>query len=201
MNDFFDWPFSFGSYPQGKNGEREPIEWIILAKENGKALVISKYALDALPYNTERTDVTWENCSLRKWMNDTFLNNAFSAEEQAKIATTNVSADKNRLYGTNSGNSTNDKVFLLSTTEAEKYFPTYELGKGIPTAYARSKGPVLTAIDGVIVTPWWLRTNGISQRFATRVHWKAYDAVEYTGAPVYSRHDYCIRPAMWINIY
>ena len=66
----------FGKYEQdddASNG-KEPIEWIVLAKEKDRALLISKYGLAAQQYNTEWTDETWETCSLRKWLNETFLN-------------------------------------------------------------------------------------------------------------------------------
>ncbi|MBP3696995.1 MAG: hypothetical protein J6J45_05560, partial [Clostridia bacterium] len=62
---------TFGSYEQDNdlsNG-KEPIEWLVLDKQDGKVLVISKYALDAKPYNDEYVDVTWETCTLRSWLN------------------------------------------------------------------------------------------------------------------------------------
>lgn len=88
----------FGTYEQDNdtsNG-KENIEWRVLAKENSRVLVISDKALDRQPYNSSYTEeVTWENCSLRKWLNGTFLNKAFSTEEQAQIQNTTVSADNN----------------------------------------------------------------------------------------------------------
>ena len=57
----------FGSYEQDNdtsNG-KEDIEWIVLAKEGNKALVISKYALDCKQYHPSMSDITWETCSLR----------------------------------------------------------------------------------------------------------------------------------------
>lgn len=112
------------------------MEWLVLAKEGNKVLVISKYALDCQPYNTSFTSVTWETCSLRKWLNGTFINNAFSAEEQAMIPTVTVSADKNPDYSTDPGNATQDKVFLLSITEANQYFTSDEARKCGTTEYA-----------------------------------------------------------------
>ena len=77
----------FGHYEQDGNTSygKEEIEWEVLKVESDRVLVVSKYALDCKPYNTEYTDVTWETCSLRQWLNSTFLNTAFSAEEQKKI--------------------------------------------------------------------------------------------------------------------
>ncbi len=81
----------FGSYPQAKDGvDKTPIEWLVLVHDNNRALLISRYGLDSQPYNTEITETTWEKCTLRKWLNETFLNAAFSKEEQAKILLSNI---------------------------------------------------------------------------------------------------------------
>ena len=157
----------FGAYEQDNdtsNG-KEDIEWIVLAKENGKALVISKYALDCQMYNSTYTGVTWETCSLRTWLNGSFLNNAFSADEQAKIATTNVSADKNPQYDYNShpGNATNDKVFLLSITEANKYFTSDSARACKGTEYCYAQGAYKYS-NGLCF--WWLRSPGDNQIYA-----------------------------------
>ena len=74
---------TFGHYEQDadeSNGP-EPIEWIVLDVQDGKALLLSKYVLDAKPYYTEGTDITWETCTLRTWLNNYFLNNASSQEQ------------------------------------------------------------------------------------------------------------------------
>ena len=61
---------------------------------NGEtATLISKYALDCVQYNTKEESVTWETCSLRKWLNETFLNEAFTVVEQAQLAVVTVTAD------------------------------------------------------------------------------------------------------------
>ena len=88
---------TFGHYPQTSEGkDKTPIEWLILERDGLNALVVSKYGLDAQPYNISYTDVTWEKCSLRTWLNDTFYNKAFNADAQAAILTTNVDNSKNQ---------------------------------------------------------------------------------------------------------
>ena len=87
----------FGAYEQDSdtsNGKEE-IEWLVLEVKDGKALVISKYALDCKPYNESYTEVTWETCTLRSWLNNDFINAAFSAVEKTMIPTVTVSVDKN----------------------------------------------------------------------------------------------------------
>ena len=51
----------FGDYEQDNdegNGE-EPIEWIVLDVDGDRALLLSRYALDAQPYNTYTKRITW----------------------------------------------------------------------------------------------------------------------------------------------
>ena len=116
--------YLFGSYEQDNNTANgtENIEWLVLAKEGDMILVISKYGLDYQQYDSASTAATWETCSLRKWLNGEFLNAAFSEGERSMIPSRTVSADKNPNYRTSPGNSTTDQVFLLSITEAKKYF-------------------------------------------------------------------------------
>lgn len=92
----------FGSYEQDNdlNNGAEAIEWLVLDKQDGKLLLLSKDALDAKPYNEEDEDVTWETCTLRSWLNDTFYTTAFRQEEQGSIATTKVKNEDNPKYGT-----------------------------------------------------------------------------------------------------
>ena len=186
-------PFVFGSYEQDNNTSngKEPIEWIVLKRKNNKILIISDKALDCQPYNTSNTDVTWENCSLRKWINGPFLNAAFSAEEQALIRNTTVSADKNPNYSTNPGNATTDKVFLLSIDET-KYFSHTEERKCVPTAYAKEKGE-----GGAAVCFWWLRTPGCLQVYAADIGLSG--GVDETGRNVDTAF-LGIRPALWISL-
>ncbi len=187
----------FGAYEQDNNTSngKEYIEWRVLAKEDNRILVISEYALDCQQYNTSYTDVTWENCSLRKWMNDTFLNNAFSAEEQAQIQNTTVSADKNPKCSTNPGNATTDKVFLLSITEVEKYFTSDSARQCKPTKYAVANGAYVNSYNGNCW--WWLRSPGGSQYYVTSVYYDG--SVLYFGNYVYRDH-VCVCHALWINL-
>ena len=113
----------FGSYEQdnNKSNGKEEIEWEVLAKDGDKILVVSRYALTSQPFNSSGGSATWETCSLREWMNDTFYNEAFTADEQNMIQSTVVTADVMTENGETKGNDTTDKVFLLSLSEFEKY--------------------------------------------------------------------------------
>ena len=190
----------FGSYEQDsdKTNGQEIIEWLVLAKEGDRILVVSKYALDCQLYDTSYSSyihVTWEICSLRKWLNGEFLNAAFSVEEQAMIPTMTVSADKNPSYSTSPGKSTEDQVFLLSIPEANRYFSSNTARQCEPTAYAKAQGCFVSPNNGFCW--WWLRSPGFYSGRAASV-----DTVGSVYA-IYSNHSdgsLAVRPAMWIEL-
>lgn len=200
---------SFGTYPQTKAGnDATPIEWLVLARDGDKALLISRYGLDAQPYNTDYTSVTWETCTLRTWLNGTFYNKAFSSAEQAAILTTDVDNSKNQCYSgwsTNGGKNTQDKVLLLSYAEANKYFGvTYNNSSNTksrvaPTAYAIAQGTGKNSsyktADGIDAGWWRLRSPGVSQYDAAYVS---------TDGSLYANRvnvgSGSVRPALWVDI-
>ncbi len=190
--------YKFGTYEQDNNtlNGKEDIEWIVLAKEETKILVISKYALDCKPYNTDSIRVTWEKCTLRKWLNSDFINIAFSDDEKAKIPLVSVTADKNPDYNTNPGNITQDKVFLLSIVEANKYFSSNIDRICKPTDYAVVNGAYVDNAEGNCW--WWLRSPGSGQ-YNDAGGVDINGSVDTYGSYV-NHSSRAVRPAMWIDI-
>ena len=188
----------FGSYEQDHNTDngKEPIEWLVLAREEDRLLVISRYALDSKQYNQGVNGVTWETCTLRAWLNRDFLNAAFSADEQAMIPTVTVPADKNPEYKTDPGNATQDKVFLLSFGEAGVYFADYSRACS-PTAYAIARG-AKTRYNGYGSCMWWLRSPGTMQVSAASVRFDG--SIQHFNDYYAHKHGLAVRPAMWIVI-
>jgi len=187
----------FGAYEQDNNTSngKEDVEWLVLEVKDGKALVISKYALDCKQYNTSNTGVTWETCTLRKWLNNDFLGAAFSADETAMIPTVTVSADKNPGYSTNPGNATQDQLFLLSITEANKYLSSDSAKQCEPTDYAVANGASVNSANGNCW--WWLRSLGINQHHVASVnHGRGVSEHGYYVLDV----SIAVRPALWIDL-
>lgn len=189
---------TFGTYEQDNNSSngKESIEWIVLANEGNQSLLISRYALDCQRYNTEYKDVTWETCSLRPWLNGTFLNAAFSADEQKAIQMTTVDNSKsqgNSNWSTNGGNNTTDQIFLLSYAEAGKYFASDSDRICKPTAYAKAQGAYTNDSGNCW---WWLRSPGYGQNFAAYVFTDGSLGHSYD---VNNGYD-AVRPAFWINL-
>ena len=185
--------FTFGNYPQGEDGEEQPIEWRVLAVESGKALVISEKLLNCVQYNETYTDVTWETCTLRKWMNNDFINKAFSSSQQAKIITVTNQNPNNPEYGTKGGNATQDKIFALSIDEAEKYFSSNFDRRAYTTDYAHKKGYDYSDRSEY----WWLRSPGYGGNNAADV--RRYGSIFRLGDDVYSV-EVAVRPAFWLNL-
>ncbi len=191
--------FTFGTYEQDSNLENgcEAIVWQVLDKQDDQLLVISKYTLDQATYCTGKDAyVTWENCSLRKWLNHTFLNRAFSEEEQSRIMMTTVRTETHPDYDTDAGNPAEDYLFVLSMREAEQYFADYNERICEATDYARAKG-VRVEIHPNRGCWWWLRTPGESQDKVICVYDNG--AFDPDGCSVYESQ--CgVRPAMWITV-
>ena len=210
----------FGAYEQDNNTSngKEDVEWIVLARENGRILVISRFALDCQQYNTSDNNVTWENCSLRKWLNESFLNSAFSKDERAMIPSVTVNS---AVLGANLGSnpyadhpiSTTDQVFLLSEQELDKYHGVFLLSTqeyfGVGnynaynavfrcqgTAYCYAKGGFKTSTGGY--TLWWLRgPNNECDYFEVYV-----DDYGHFNECAYNVRsgNITVRPALWIDL-
>ena len=184
----------FGNYPQDKDGTEKPIEWIVMKNEGNQVLLLSKYVLDAKPYNNEEWgDVTWETSDIRQWLNNEFYTTAFNKAEKAKIQTSLTKNEDNSKYGTSGGNDTEDKVFLLSEKEAETLFSNEEERIAKATEYAEKSG----VYDEEKGAWWWLRSPGFGSRGAAEVDSDGW--VYRVGNLVYIRPD-GVRPALYLNL-
>jgi hypothetical protein len=133
------------------------------------------------PYNVEWESITWETCTLRQYLNGEFYN-SFRDNEKAMIAETrNVNTD-NPGYGTEGGNDTIDRVFLLSINEANGYFKN---------DHDRA------ASYGGSPDWWWLRSPGRDGDDAAFVF--SYGGVNDDGNLAYDGA-VGVRPALWVNL-
>ena len=187
--------FNLGKFEQDNdltNGE-EAITWQVLKVEDGRVLAISKYGLDMQLFNDTYEPVTWESCSLRKWLNGEFYENAFSDSEKAVIPEVPLSNPSNLQYGTDGGNDTTDKVFLLTQSEAAAYFSDETARRCYPTEYAIGKGVWRSDTGG---SWWWLRTPGLDASHFAFVGGSGH--VDSAGWEV-NYPDGVVRPAVWIK--
>ncbi|MBR6089843.1 MAG: serine/threonine protein kinase, partial [Anaerolineaceae bacterium] len=185
--------FTFGRYEQDRNSGADPIRWRVLTVENGRALVMSLYGLEAIRYNRTYTDVTWETSYLREWLNGEFYNTAFSAQEKSMIAEVRNVNQNNPKHGTRGGNDTWDRIFLLSYDEAVRYIDSKDdFWQCEPTDRAEKDASV---IDGY--SPWWLRTPGEYSDDAVAVNVLGYI---FTDGYYVNSTSTLARPAFWIDL-
>ena len=187
------------------------IDWRVLAVENNKALLISEKILESRPYNTEYKDITWEWCTLRKYLNSDFYNKLGMAK--SAIAETRNNNPNNPWYGTSGGNETVDKIFLLSLDELVKYFGDSgdlrnkkRYGWEDSKHCLQSNGYLLhDQYDDARIAKngkgeacwWWLRSPGHISNCAARVSFGG--SVDVFGYGVIL-DTVGVRPALWLNL-
>ena len=200
----------FGNYYQSNSSTKEPIKWRVLSVEGNQAFVVADKALDCQPYNETYEDVTWETCTLRQWLNSTFLDAAFDAEEQSAIKTTTVVNEDNIKYGTAGGNTTSDKIFLLSQNEVKnpsygfnsKYDTKSETRQCKASAYAVENNCWTASIDGYAGNCyWWLRSPGAYFIVPARVNFVGWgDDLDDDGEVDVLEDIYGVRPALNLDL-
>ena len=181
----------FGKYEQDNNlnNGTEDIEWIVLDRQGDKALVISKYCIEWLPFHNTFTKVGWRGSSIRSWLNSTFLNGAFSSQESSSILNTQNTNpdfyDDSETEKTALGTTT-DRIFLLSSGEANTYFSSDSARRAEGTDYACNKGKSASWY-------WWLRS-------ANNIEYAGFVSEGELGYGEEVDRNMGIRPAMWIEI-
>lgn len=96
-------------------------DWFVLDKRDDKMLIITEKVIKKLPYHHEETEITWETCDMRTYLNNEFYHSFDKTDRKRIIEVINENPD-NPWYGTRGGNPTNDRIFLLSIDEVIKYF-------------------------------------------------------------------------------
>ena len=103
----------FGTFEQDGDPDdgAEPIEWIVLDAKDGELLLVSRYSLALMPFNERNANIRWEESGLYAWLNGTFLDGAFGAEERKRILPPG-------------GGEGEGEAFLLSFGDVLKYMPS-----------------------------------------------------------------------------
>ena len=192
----------FGNYPQSDvtGNTSEPIKWRVLSVTGNDAFLVADKNLEVnqyhdtyLPSYKAEPYVLWEDCTLRSWLNgygssanyskrdyttDNFMDRAFSNAEQQAILTTNLSNQDNPAYGTEGGNNTSDKIFLLSYEDITN--PSYGFAEDLEADKARERqNTAYVAAGGMLQSgymeaagctdEWYLRSPGASRPFAVNI--------------------------------
>lgn len=188
------------------------IEWLKLISSSGRFLCLSADIITVLPYNDELKKTSWKSCSLRKWLNTSFMER-FTDEERRRIIRINCLEDGFIQ------NNENDSVFLLSLKEVEKIFncripvknerfdllSESDMNPDLVSVlnlseyeikHIREKtGHDYSLINGKAMS-WWLRDNGVDSTHAARVNCRG--VIRDRGREV-NRNLVGVRPAIWLR--
>lgn len=191
-------------------------QWRILDIQGNTALVITEYIIGQQPYNNFAGDVTWADCSLRKYLNGEFYNKFTEGEQSRIIPVLNKNQD-NQWYGSRGGEDTRDYVFLLSIEEVVcKCF-------GDSSKNLKNRSPKQrywfqkkdenndkrrSTLNGDIWW-WWLRSPGRDNRRAVYIHGDGNIGIQGNGTFRYSSNIIYhltgdnsggVRPALWLSL-
>ena len=190
----------FGAYEQDNDPANGPedIEWLVLAREPDRALLISRYALDCQRYSLTSSGVSWTTCNIRRWLNGVFLQEAFRPEEQARMLDTVIHTAQHQDL--REFEDAVDKLFALDQSEIYQYFPSEESRKCAATPYAVAQGAPTSGshlVDGENACWWWMRYQGVSNYNAPSVN---PDGSIYH-LDLYLDEAYnAVRPAFWLRV-
>ena len=182
---------SFGSYsPLIMPDKSFDLEWIILQEDDDKVLLLSDRIIETMPFQRNDSPFNdyhtyWQDCTLRKWLNDDFIHTAFTSEERKHILTSEIeSFDLDGLMRKVTY-TTEDKIFLLTR---EEFFLLNSIDKGAWLLYKDES------------SDWWLRDASYSAIICY---------ITKGGIPNDANDNYyddmtaeksCgVRPAMWVD--
>lgn len=206
---------TMGEYCHGRNpyssfATKFPIRWLVLEKDDDKALLISLFNVDFFQFvdGQDYSDIVdrgelvcWKSSTVRTWLNEGLYQWIFSEVEKSCVCESVVHTPDNPIYGTDGGEDTTDCLFLLSIEEAEKYFPTDESRKTqiVPEVDIEQYDlmPGTHTLNTTDYYDWWLRSPGAMEDYFASVG-RFGDIMEE--GQWSSDEEVSIRPAMWIDL-
>jgi hypothetical protein len=181
--------YKFGAY-----------DWRVLDVQGDRALLVSKDIIAKKEYNETYTAVTWETCTLRKWLNKDFLH-TFNKKDQSRIVITKNPNEDNQWYGTNGGGRTKNRIFLLSISEVVKYLG--DSGQ-LKNKNLKLKSWIQDQFNSERISKfnnsrswWWLRSPGDGSGNAAVVYDDGH--LIMNGGNV-SFESGGVRPALWLKL-
>jgi len=191
-------------------------EWRVLDIQDDTALILTEYMIGQHPYHNRPGDVTWADCELRAYLNNTFYH-TFSDPNRARIKAVTNKNPGNPWYGSEGGEDTQDYIFLLNLEEtACKYF-------GDSSANLENRSPKqrywfqkkdennkkrISTFDGHGWW-WWLRSPGRDNRRAVYIWGNGVIGIQGNGTFRYNSNTLHsstgdnsggVRPALWLKL-
>lgn len=188
----------YGSYEQDGNETNgaELIEWMVVDMQNGRVLLVSRYGLEARAFHDVQEEIYWEDSSVREWLNNEFMNMAFSQAEQDNIVQTTLMNSQYDVKDTSEKPAielakTRDKIFLLSEEEILQYFPE-EASRACEASISLSNSGIKMP-EGRC--SWWLRSSNMEKDGTAQIVSGISGQIEDASCELVN----VIRPAMWIR--
>jgi len=187
--------------------------WNILDIKNNAALIITEGIIEHRRYHDAYEEITWAECSLRKYLNGEFYDR-FSAVDQSRIIPVINKNLDNQWYGSRGGEDTEDRIFLLSLEEVScKYFgdsssKLYNPGKNQRYWFERkdennSKRIAVNNKEEWYYW-WWLRSPGRVNKKAVYMFPNGNIGIQgnniFKGNIAEGECRGGIRPALWLNL-
>ena len=198
-------------------------KWRVLKTDGNSALIVAEGVIEQRPYHEEFTEITWERCDLRRYLNRQFFD-TFDPTDRVRIMETRLTDCDNPWYGTKWGNSTIDRIFLLSAAEVQQYFGDsgdvrnskrwyyddndelvlsdakhWECGECVNDQYNSARKALYHKVyNAGWDERWWLRSPGINVRHTTAIAGNKGELF-ICGADVYDSHG-GVRPALWLRL-
>ncbi|MCL1988204.1 MAG: protein phosphatase 2C domain-containing protein [Firmicutes bacterium] len=171
--------------------------WQVLDIQDNQILLLSQFILEKRAYHDAKTSITWENCTLRHYLNNDFYN---SLIDKDKIITKNLFNYDNQWSKISGGDKTTDNIFLLSLEEVVQYFG--DSGKLKNRSFLLSKindefnEKRISKTASGVAESWWLRSPGFEKRTAVSI--MPNGKINVYGYYVSSNNG--VRPALWLQL-
>ena len=189
--------------------------WKVIDKEDDVVLLLTTTIIDQRDYHDKNEPVSWGNSSLRRYLNNEFLEN-FSEVEKTKIVPVSNNNRGNPWYHTKGSSDTLDKVFILNLDEVVRiYFKeSDELldNPGLNQRYwfERKDPNNIYRRSTYLNHSWWywVRTPGKHDRTACYIHGDGNIGIQGNIVsnrktnvihPITNSNKGGVRPAMWIR--
>ena len=196
-----DSTLSFGGY-----------NWRVLEIQDNMALLITEDIIEQRAYHDAYKDITWADCSLRKYLNGEFYDKFSEADKSRIMPVLNKNLD-NQWYGSKGGVDTKDSIFLLSIEEVCKYFgdsrsKLYNRGKNQRYWFERkdeNNNKRIARFEGETWGSWWwLRSPGRVSVKAVYIHGDGNIGIQGNNILKGNISDgKCtggVRPALWLKL-
>jgi len=188
--------------------------WRILDIKNNTALIITENIIEHRAYHDVYKDITWADCSLRKYLNGEFYDK-FNVTDKSRISPVINKNPDNQWYGSKGGEDTEDSIFLLTIEDVVcRYFgdsseKLYSPGKNQRYWFERKDKNNSNRIAKLEANEegiwwWWLRSPGRVNVKAVYIHGDGNIGIQGNNILKGNISDgKCtggVRPALWLKL-